>query len=74
MEGVEIKGMGSGWSWQTCQLYTYKFSIQTVLTPSILSSTDDSFNHCNFMQFGNCFIARIGKTVFIVASRSRDEY
>jgi len=22
VEGVEIKGMGSGWSWQTCQLYT----------------------------------------------------
>ena len=22
MEGVEIKGMGSGWSWQTCHLYT----------------------------------------------------
>ena len=22
MEGVEMKGMGSGWSWQTCQLYT----------------------------------------------------
>jgi len=22
VEGVEMKGMGSGWSWQTCQLYT----------------------------------------------------
>jgi len=22
IEGVEMKGMGSGWSWQTCQLHT----------------------------------------------------
>jgi len=28
VEGVEIKGVGSGWSRQTCQLHTSMLSLQ----------------------------------------------